>query len=242
VSASWELTRRPLPARPTQQAAFKPRRIFQRAGVPGHLALLDAQNQPTATPGRVLTGVAATFDQWIEVNNRNEGHFLERINKGAFAKTISEGGRKAMVMFNHGEDVLGAQLIGELGGLSEDDGALRYTVDLYEGLPELLMDGLRNGAYGSSFRARTVKSRVVRYPARSAHNPTRLAEVTRVELQLLELGPVSSPAYKQTTAQVRSAVQETTRTPRDRPASHPNWWLEPRDPAWLLGGKRHAAA
>jgi hypothetical protein len=81
-------------------------------------------------------------------------------------------------------------------------------VDLLDGLPQLLMEGLRSGTYGPSFRAKLVKDVFKHKPGKSEHNPGGIPESVVTELALKELGPTPVPAYHETSAEIRSLNDE----------------------------------
>lgn len=157
-------------------------------------------------------------------------------------------------MFSHGQDpVIGLQVLGSVRDISEDGNGVRYTVDLFSGLPELLLEGLRAGIYGASFRAKLVKDNFDPRPGRSSHNPAGLPESIVTELQLREFGPVATPAYVDTSAEIRSLndqympkVRVAATVPTTRPAEpRPPWWLgdDDEEPYWKLQREeRHAVA
>jgi HK97 family phage prohead protease len=150
-----------------------------------------------------LFGHFAVFNEWTEIDSMFEGHFLERIAPGAFKKTFREQQQK--VLFQHGQDpYLGDKILGQPETLAEDEIGAAYEVPLFRGLPELLMDGLRAGAYGSSFRFRMMREEFDQEPDESDHNPRGLPERTLKEVQVPEFGPVSFPAYASATAGVRA--------------------------------------
>ena len=152
--------------------------------------------------GGTLEGHFAVFNEWTEIDSMFEGHFLERIAPGAFKKTFREQVPK--VLFNHGHDqMLGDKLLGRVDQLKEDDIGAAYEVGLYRGLPEYLIDGLRDGAYGASFRFRVIKEDFDQRPEESADNPDGLPERTIREAQVMEFGPVTFPAYATATAKAR---------------------------------------
>jgi phage head maturation protease len=71
--------------------------------------------------GPVLSGHAAVFNTWTEINSAFEGRFLERLAPGAFAKTISENRDRIRVLFQHGKDPqIGDKPLGPLRTLEED--------------------------------------------------------------------------------------------------------------------------
>jgi len=159
----------------------------------------EADNNPT------LFGHFAVFDSWTEINSVFEGNFMERIAPGAFRKTFKENRDRIRSLFQHGADPqIGDKPIGRIEELHEDSDGAYYEVGLYDGLPELVMDGLRDGQYGASFRFRAIREDLVEAPEASEHNPRALPERTLKELRLFEFGPVTFPAYADATAGMRS--------------------------------------
>jgi HK97 family phage prohead protease len=156
----------------------------------------------------VLSGHFARFNEWTEIDSVFEGHFLERVAPGAFARTIASG--KPKVLLNHGNDTLGKTPIGKVAELREDDEGAYYEVELFRGLPEHVVDGLKEGEYGASFRFSALVDERDERPARSDHNPEALPERTLTEVRLHEFGPVTFPAYEGATAQaaMRSITDE----------------------------------
>lgn len=150
----------------------------------------------------VLHGHFARFNEWAEIDSAYEGHFMERFAPGAFAKTFQE--RTPKVLFQHGHDLLGEQQLGTVRSLTEDDIGAAYEVDLFPGIPELLMEGLRAGAYGMSFRFKAHRESIDDRPEPSEQNPEGLPERTVIESAVPEFSPVTFPAYEGTTAGVRS--------------------------------------
>lgn len=166
------------------------------------LAGVEMREDGEPSDGRTLVGHFARFNEWTEIDSFYEGRFLERIAPGAFKKTMRE--KQPRVLFNHGHDSLGQQALGEITDLREDDEGAYYEVRLFDGLPDLLMDGLRAGVYGASFRFRVMREDILQEPKASDENPAGLPERTIKEVQLYEFGPVTFPAYEGATAGVRS--------------------------------------
>jgi HK97 family phage prohead protease len=152
-----------------------------------------------------LFGHFAVFDRWTEINSIFEGHFLERIAPGAFRKTFRENRDRIRALFQHGSDPqVGDKPIGRIEELREDEQGAYYEVSLYDGVPELVVSGLRDDQYGASFRFQVMREDVVEEPEASDENPRALQERTIKEVRLFEFGPVTFPAYSEATAGVRS--------------------------------------
>ena len=156
-----------------------------------------------------LFGHFSVFNQWTEIDSAWEGRFLERIAPGAFSKTFQDRAGQIQVLFNHGQDPeIGDKILGDITDLREDETGARYEVSLFDGIPPLVMGGLRANKYGSSFRFKVTRDDIVDEPKASDHNPDALPERTVREVNLYEFGPVTFPAYATATAGVRSMTDE----------------------------------
>lgn len=154
-----------------------------------------------------LSGHFAVFDQWARIDSAREGLFMERIAPGAFAESFARETPK--IMFQHGRDPqIGEKVIAAPATVTEDARGAHYTAPLLDGVPEMLVDGLRKGAYGASMRFAVETDDLVRHPAVSAHNPEGLPERTITRLNVPEGGPVTWGAYAGATAVVRSVTDE----------------------------------
>jgi HK97 family phage prohead protease len=225
----------------------RPARTLYRA-VAADYSLSASGN--AAGNGKTLTGYFSVFSRWTEISSAVEGHFMEMIQPGAFKKTLQERGNRIPVMFSHGHDpVIGLQILGAVRDIAEDANGVRYEVSLFDGLPQLLLEGLRAGSYGASFRAKLVRDRFTARPGKSSHNPTGLPESVVTELNLREFGPVATPAYADTTAEIRSLtdqympqVRVAETVAKTRPVeSKPPWYLEQDDdelPSWHLSSRK----
>ena len=171
----------------------------------------EAAGNDAPGPG-TLHGHLAVFNQWSEINSLREGHFMERLAPGAFAKTITEGRDKMRVTFNHGKDPsLGDKVLGPIADLAEDEQGVRYEVPLLDTqYNRELAPGLKAGLYGSSFRFNVVSEDLNRKATRSDSNPQGLPERTIREVRMQEFGPVTFPAYPGATAAMRSLTDEFT--------------------------------
>jgi hypothetical protein len=156
-----------------------------------------------------LFGHFARFNEWTEIRSSWEGNFMERFVPGAFRKTIRDGRQSMKVLFQHGQDPeLGDKPIAAIQELREDDQGTYYEASLFDGLPQLLVDGLRAGVYGASFRFGVVREEINERPGASETNPNGLPERTVKEAKVAEFGPVTFPAYAGATSGVRSMTDD----------------------------------
>ena len=178
----------------------RPREI--RAWHPGYE--LRAADEDGGMP--TLFGHFAVFDRWTEINSWFEGHFLERIARGAFKKTFAENRDRIRALFQHGQDPqVGDKPLGPIEELREDEIGGYYEVPLLDTqYNRELVPGLEAGLYGASFRFEVMREELEEEPAPSKDNPKGLAQRTLKELRLFEFGPVTFPAYAEATADVRS--------------------------------------
>lgn len=157
----------------------------------------------------VLEGRMMPYNEWTEIRSRVEGHFMERFAPGALAKTLSEQATRIRVLWEHGLDaVLGNQTIAAVESFRDEPDGAYYRSTLLEGLPPLLVSGLKRGLYGSSIRYRPVKSDRVRSPKKSEYNPEGIPEVTVREGFVKELSVVTFAQYAGATALVRSMTDD----------------------------------
>ena len=193
----------------------------------------DSEAETDTDTDPTMFGHFAVFDQWTEINSWFEGHFLERIAKGAFKKTFREHRGEIKPLFQHGHDPqVGDKPLGTVGDLREDDTGAYYEVPLLDApyVRDDILPGLRAGLYGASFRFQTIREEFSEKPDPSDHNPTGLPERTLKELRLFEFGPVTFPAYPAATA----AVREATTPPADdaeADSAHPDQDAPVRVPA-----------
>jgi HK97 family phage prohead protease len=183
-----------------------PRENLIRAVMPG-VQYRDSSDDDSDGP--VLFGHFARYNEWTEIRSAYEGHFMERFAPGAFKKTLQEQRDRLRVLFQHGNDPdIGDKPIAELRDVGEDEEGAFYEARLFDGLPALVMSGLRAGQYGASHRFSVLREREEKRPERSEHNPDGLPERTVTEARLFEFGPVTFPAYAGATAGVRSMTDE----------------------------------
>jgi HK97 family phage prohead protease len=205
------------------------------------LQLREASGSETGAEGSTLAGYFAVFDTPTEIDSNYEGHFIESIAPGAFKKTFQENRANMRVLLNHGaENDLGSKPIGKVRSLREDAHGAAYEVDLFRGIPELVLDGLRSGQYGSSFRFKVIQEDFDTDPPRSAHNPHRIPERVLREARVYEFGPTPFPAYPAASAGLRSLSDrylEQALAPRRKKVELPRRPVVAADehPWWELG-------
>ncbi len=172
---------------------------------------IEVRSEGDDTP--VMRGHFAVFNEFTEINSVFEGHFLERIAPTAFDKTFQENRDNIKVLFQHGHDPqIGDKVLGKPAVLESDKIGARYEVPLYDtSYNRDLIPGLKDGAYGASFRFKVVREEFDKKPERSDYNPEGLPERTITEAKVMEFGPVTFPAYDSATAAVRSLRPEDLR-------------------------------
>lgn len=142
---------------------------------------------------RVIAGYAALFDSLSE----NLGGFREKIDKGAFDAVMNDDVR---AVFNHDPSIiLGRTRSGTLK-ISQDDVGLRYEVvppDTQQAR-DLLVSIERGDINQSSFRF------VVDKDDWQEDEDGRIIRTIRSFKSLMDVSPVTYPAYPEATAGVRS--------------------------------------
>lgn len=157
----------------------------------------------------VMTVEFSRFDTWYEIDSWWEGRFLERTKKGAFKRTIKNlGPAGPKVLFNHGRDMqIHQKVLGVASLIEERDTSPYMEVPLLDtSYNRDLVEGLRAGAYGSSFMFEVVQESWNNEPGTSEWNPEGIPERTITEVKLFEAGPVTWPANPDATAGLRSGA------------------------------------
>ena len=161
----------------------------------------------TSEDGRTLTIRLAPHDQWAEIQSVTEGNFMERASRTAYRKTMAENPPK--ILFQHGKDPeIGEKPIATTDEAGEDATSPYARGQILDGVPELVIDGIRKGVYGASHRFSVIREKWDDKPIGGPHNPKKLPERTITEARLFELGPVTWPAFPQASASLRSVTDE----------------------------------
>lgn len=163
-----------------------------------------------------LTGHFSVFNVWYEIDSYFEGHFLERVAPGAFARTFnaanaSSDPHRIQVLLEHGYDPqVGDKPLGVPEELREDDVGAFYDVRLFDTSAYVrdLLPAFESGVYGSSFRFRVIVDEWNDEPGVSDHNPAGIPERTIREMRVFEFGPTVFPASPTATAGLRSQTDE----------------------------------
>lgn len=153
-----------------------------------------------------LAGHFAVFNRWTEIDSPLEGHFMERVAPGAFAKTFAENRKNMRVLLNHGRDPsVGMKPLGPIRSLEEDSTGAAYEVGLLDtSYNRDLVPGLKEGLFGSSFRFQIRREDFEQFPQRSDDNPQGIPQSTIREAKVKEFGPVTFGQYEAATAGLRS--------------------------------------
>lgn len=144
---------------------------------------------------REISGYAAVFNSEAVIWSA----FREEFAPGAFAKTLQEGDIRAL--WNHDAGiVLGRQKAGTLA-LSEDERGLRVVIqppDNEWGRP--VWDAVKRG----DVTGMSIAFRAIKYDWMEPELDGGLGKRVVREAQLLEISPVTFPAYTATSAQARA--------------------------------------
>lgn len=148
---------------------------------------------------RKLIGYGAVFEQLSE----DLGGFREMIKAGAFAQAIREDDVRSL--FNHDFNLVLGRNRAKTLRLAEDEEGLRYEIDLPDTsyANDLVASMERGDVDQSSFGFRVVEESW-REPTDDQPYPIRVLH----QVKLYDVGPVTIPAYPQTSAQVRSYIKE----------------------------------
>lgn len=145
-----------------------------------------------------ISGYAAVFNELSE----DLGGFYERIERGAFARTLESADVRAL--WNHDSNFpLGRTRAGTLA-LSEDEIGLAFEIDPPNTsyARDLLVSMRRGDIDQMSFGFRTIRDRWEQIGGQVIR--------TLLEVELFDVSPVTYPAYPTTSAAVRSKFESFT--------------------------------
>jgi HK97 family phage prohead protease len=150
-----------------------------------------------------IVGYGAVFEEWSPPMYG----FRELIEPGAFKKTLQEADIRSL--WNHDRNfVLGRNVAGTLE-LEEDEVGLRYdvTVPNAQWARDLVASIQRGDVDGASFGFDAVKDKW------SQEEDSEEVRRRLLEVRLYDVGPVTFPAYPQTSAEARARVEELAAEP-----------------------------
>jgi HK97 family phage prohead protease len=184
-----------------------------------------------ARNGRLVTAYAAVFDQEAELRDAH-GHYIERLNRSGFNRTLSHGIGKVGVFYNHGYDLTGKPngLLSVPFATPEEirpDGKGLLTISRYN--DGELADAILAAWEGGQIRGQSFRGAV--FQSRKSGTRGKLPVVERMELGLREYGPTHSPAYEgaglvairsqeDLAELIRSMISEMTGTPGASPVGN----------------------
>lgn len=142
----------------------------------------------------VLVGYAAVFNK----RSQNLGGFVEQVDPGAFAKSLADN-VPVMARGNHNDDMLLGTTWANTLRLEVDGTGLRYEVDLPDTSAgrDFRILAKRGDIKWSSFAFRTLEDD---WGVTEHDFPLR----TLRSVQLVDVAPVNSPAYLDTTVAARN--------------------------------------
>lgn len=146
--------------------------------------------------GRTVEAYCAAWNVDAEIRDQ-DGHYIESLARGSFAKTIQENAGRFGVFYNHARTLYGTPdgalsvPIGVPIEVSEDErGVFTVTRYLDNPLADSVLDAIKQRAIkGQSFSGRFIQSK--RQRARGGELP----RITRTEVAMREYGPTVFPAY-----------------------------------------------
>lgn len=142
----------------------------------------------------VIAGYASVFNK----RSRNLGSFIETVDNRAFDTSKSQGWPGAIARFNHDDRMLLGTVQGKTLTLWTDATGLAYEVDPPATRADVVELIQRGDVTSSSFAFRTISddwgmSADAPYPHR-----------TLLEVELIDVAPVTTPAYPDATAALRA--------------------------------------
>lgn len=159
-------------------------------------------------PG-VLGGYAAVFNKL----SQNLGGFVERVDPGAFTKSLADD-LPVMARYNHDNNWLLGTTEGGTLRLSVDGTGLPYEIDLpgTQAGRDVAALAARGDLRFSSFAFETIEDE---WSVTEQGFPLR----TLLAVRLIDVAPVNNPAYRDTTTGLRSLRERLGADPADMDAA-----------------------
>lgn len=146
----------------------------------------------------ILTGYAAVFNRY----SQNLGGFVEQVDPGAFTKSLGDS-VPVVARFNHEDNLLLGTTEGGTLSLEADGTGLRYDIQLPDTSAGRDVRALaeRGDLRYSSFAFRTLTDDW-------GFTPEGFPLRTLLGVQLVDVAPVTNPAYRDTTTGLRSLADK----------------------------------
>lgn len=182
---------------------MKRKRAIEQRVLPLNIELRQAEGDDVPK----LVGHAAVFNEWSTISDPWFGDlYEEQVAPGAFRKTIKEGDIRAL--WNHDPNIVLGRLKAGTLTLREDEQGLATEItppDNEWGRP--VLDAVKRGdVSGMSIAFQVVKEKWT-HPDRKKE-PEALRQRVIMEARLMEVSPVTFPAYPQTDIGARSEDNE----------------------------------
>jgi len=155
---------------------------------------------------RAIGGYAAKFNK----PSQNLGGFVEFIDPKAFNRSKGDGWPDVMARYNHDDMWLLGTTSARTLRLDTDDVGLTYTVDTPRSRADVYELVQRGDVTKSSFAFRVIGADGEEWGLSEQNFPQR----TLLSVQLVDVAPVNTPAYKDTTTAIRS-LAERMHAPED---------------------------
>lgn len=147
-------------------------------------------------------GHAAVFDEWTEIPTLFGSTFMERIQRGAFRKVLSDGADVRFLGLNHNPDLVMARTGPATLRLKEDTKGLKVNADLDSRDPDVqsLSVKLERGDVSQMSFGFRVGKHEVEYDEDEDITRRTITEFS----DLFDVSPVTFPAYEGTDASLRA--------------------------------------
>lgn len=155
--------------------------------------LTDSIEQRDGDQLRRIGGYAAKFN----VYSRDLGHFVEQIGTPCFNKSRGDGWPDVICRFNHDDNQLLGTIAGKTLDVNTDRDGLLYDVEPPSHMQYIVDLVKRRDVQKSSFAFRSLEDE---WSVTSDGGPLRTVH----SAQLVDVAPVVTPAYADTTAGLRS--------------------------------------
>ncbi len=154
-----------------------------------------------------LRGYAAVFDAW----SQDLGGFRERIDRHAFDRTLADGPDVAALLNHDPNYVLGRKSAGTLRLWTDERGlAVEITPPDAQWARDLLASIGRGDIYQMSFSFRVRRD--------EWNEEAEPVERTLLDVELIDVAPVTFPAYEQTEIGLRELLRRAQTRAQNAPA------------------------